>query len=329
MKTHILMVAGIAMFALVAACGGGGGSDEPTDVVEEFYQRMEQVDEPGMAELVCPESRDDVASMPGLGRIFGSVLILEAPDGSLPFGDYEAVLVESDESSATVGLSGSQLTVLAAAGIPLDEDLELRRTDEGQWCIVDYASAADDDLLFSDAVRAEADSDPSLPGEHVDLQAIYDGFYANRDGNNTNTHVMGAIDYESGQGLPPAGGPHWGSSACGNDPTVAPAFCGPAPWGIFTDPWAAATLVHNMEHGGVVIWYNTTDQAVIDDLTDLVFEHIERRLIVLAPYPDMEEGFVAITSWSRRLLMPAGEYDRDLFAEFIDVHERRFNPESF
>ena len=110
---------------------------------------------------------------------------------------------------------------------------------------------------------------------------------------------------------------------------MAPQRCGPAPWGIFTDPWDAGTLVHNMEHGGVVVWYNTTDQAVVDDLTGLVLEELNRRLIVLSPYPDMEEGFVAITSWSRRLLVPVEDFDRDLFAEFIEVHERRFNPESF
>ncbi|MCH8850919.1 MAG: DUF3105 domain-containing protein [Chloroflexi bacterium] len=329
MNPRLLTLAGIAMLTFVLACGGSGGSDEPVDVVEEFYQRMEQADEPGMAELVCPESRDDVASMPGLGRIFGSVFILEAPDGSLPFGDYEAVLVESDESSAIVGVSGAQLKILAVAGFPLDEDLELRRTDEGQWCIVDYAPEADDEPPFPDAVLAEADSDPTLPGEYVDLPAIYDGFYGNPDGNNTNAHVNLPVDYESEQGLPPTGGHHWGSTGCGSDPTVAPQRCGPAPWGIFTDPWDAATLVHNMEHAGVVVWYNTTDQAVIDDLTGLVLEELNRRLIVMSPYPDMEEGFVAITSWSRRLLVPDGDYDRDLFAEFIEVHERRFNPENF
>ena len=328
MKTRILIVAGIALFALVAACGGGGGggNDDPAGVVAEFYQRVEQLDESGMAELVCPESRVDVESMPGLGQIFGIVRAAEAQGGNLPFGAYETVLVESDESSATVGLSGAQLTVLAAAGVPVDEDLELRRTDEGQWCIVDYAP---DDPRSSDAVQAEADSDPSLPGEHVDLQAIYDGFYGNPDGNNTNAHVHLPIDYESEQGLPPAGGDHWGSTGCGNDPASAPQRCGPAPWGIFADPWTAGTLVHNMEHGGVVVWYNTTDRAVIDDLEDLVLELLERRLIVMSPYPDMEEGFVAITSWSRRLLVPVEEYDRDLFREFIEVHERRFNPESF
>ena len=329
MKTHILVATGVALFAFVLACGGGGGSggnDDPADVVAEFYQRVGQLDESGMAQLVCPESRAGVEDIPLLGRYFVIVPELADQIDDLGLEDFETVMVESDESSATVAVSGR---LVALNETPLDDGVVLRRTDEGQWCIVDFVSESDAEPPFSEAAQAEADSDPSLPGEHVDLRAIYDGFYGNPDGNNTNAHVSRDVDYAGEQGLPPAGGPHWGSTGCGNEPSSAPEFCGPAPWGVFTDPWAAATLVHNMEHGGVVVWYNTTDQAAIDDLTDLVIEHMERRLIVLSPYPDMEEGFVAITSWSRRLLVPAGDYDRDLFAEFIEVHERRFNPENF
>ena len=326
MKTHILVATGVALFAFVLACGGGGGSggnDDPADVVAEFYQRVGQLDESGMAQLVCPESRAGVEDIPLLGRYFVIVPELADQIDDLGLKDFETVMVESDESSATVAVSGR---LVALNETPLDDGVVLRRTDEGQWCIVDFVSESDAEPPFSEAAQAEADSDPSLPGEHVDLAEIYlVGPYPRTDG-----HVSEDIDYEAASsGSPPAGGPHWGSSACDVTPTDSPPFCGPAPWGIFTDPWPAATLVHNMEHGGVVVWYNTTDQAVIDDLTDLVIEHMERRLIVLSPYPDMEEGFVAITSWSRRLLVPAGDYDRDLFAEFIEVHERRFNPENF
>ena len=183
--------------------------------------------------------------------------------------------------------------------------------------------------LFSGAVRAEANSDPSLPGEYVNLPEIYDGFYSNPEGANTNAHVTRDVDYKTEQGLPPTGGAHWGSSACGNDPDTAPSFCGPAPWGVFNDPWDAETLVHNMEHGGVVVWYNTTDEAAIADLADLVEDRLNRRLIVMSPYPEMEDEFIAVTSWSRRLLIPVEDYDRDIVDDFFDVNERRFNPEGF
>ena len=56
---------------------------------------------------------------------------------------------------------------------------------------------------------------------------------------------------------------------------------------------------------------------------------MDPRPTCLAPYPAMDAEHVPITAWSRRLLAPAGDYDRDLFAEFTEVHERRFNPEGF
>ena len=177
------------------------------------------------------------------------------------------------------------------------------------------------------ARRVEADDDPSLPGEYIDLPAIYGGQYGGEP--NTASHVQAAVDYAV-QGLPPAGGPHWGSGACGDDPPVAPPLCGPAPWGIYRERWPAETLVHNMEHAGVVIWYNTSDQSVIDELEAFAQEKLSAgTLLVLAPYPDMDAETVAITVWSRRDVMPADELDIGRLEEFVDALACRFNPEDF
>jgi hypothetical protein len=177
------------------------------------------------------------------------------------------------------------------------------------------------------ARRIEGDDDPSLPGEYVDLPAIYGGHYGGEP--NTGPHVRATVDY-SRQGLPPVGGPHWGSAACGNDPPEAPPFCGPAPWGIYREAWEPETLVHNMEHAGVVIWYNTSDQDVIDELEDFAVEQLNNNtLLVLAPYPDMGDETVAITVWSRRDVMAADELDLDRIQQFIDVLYCRFDPEGF
>lgn len=173
---------------------------------------------------------------------------------------------------------------------------------------------------------AEADDDASLPGEYVDLAAIYGGAYGTRPG--TSAHVSYAMDY-SPQGLPPAGGPHWGSAACGQDPSSSPPLCGPAPWGIYREPWPAETLVHNMEHAGVIIWYNTADQDVIDDLEAFAQGKVSAgTLLVLAPYPDMDAETVAITIWGRREVMDADSVDFDELQRFIDVLYCRFNPEN-
>lgn len=180
------------------------------------------------------------------------------------------------------------------------------------------------------AVAAEANDDPSLPGQYVDLLGIYDGFYGNEEGNNTGAHVSRDVDYDAdGNSNPPAGGPHW-SGQCGDDPSAAPAFCGPAPWGIYREPWDPETLVHNMEHAGVVVWYNTDNQAIIDELEAVAESKLEDgKLLVIAPYSDMEEETIAVTSWSRIDNFPVSEYSNERVEEFIDVHDRRFNPEGF
>ncbi len=182
------------------------------------------------------------------------------------------------------------------------------------------------------AAAHERDPAPDKAGEYVNLPEIYadergPASYSGGDVPNTAPHVSEIIDY-SEQGLPPAGGPHWGSGTCGDDPTDAPRFCGPAPSGIYREPWEASTLLHNMEHGGMVVWYNTTDQEIIDDLEDFASDN-RNKLLVLTPYPEMEEEHVAITIWARRDLIPVSEYSRERIEDFMDDWYCKFDPEGF
>ena len=83
-----------------------------------------------------------------------------------------------------------------------------------------------------------------------------------------------------------------------------------------------------MEHGGTIIWYDTTDQAIIDDLEDFVEDNRDK-LLVLTPYPDMEDEHVAITVWARRDMFPVSEYSRDRIEDFMDEFYCKFDPEDF
>lgn len=182
------------------------------------------------------------------------------------------------------------------------------------------------------ARRIEEDDDPSLPGEFVDLQTIYGGSYGATLGTNTGSHVTRDMDYETEQGLPPAGGPHWSSAPCGNDPAAALPFCGPVSPGIYRAPdfWSPESLVHSMEHASVVIWYNTSDQAVIDALEAFALEHLTAgRNLVLTPYEDIPSDTVAITTWSRRDIFPAADLTIERLQRFLDAHYCRFDPEGF
>jgi hypothetical protein len=180
------------------------------------------------------------------------------------------------------------------------------------------------------AIAAERDASTTIPGEFVNLPEIYGGPYSETAG-----HVTQQVDYASDcsptnpemcNTNPPVGGPHW-SGRCGDDPTNAPSFCGPAPFGVYRAEWAPETLVHNMEHAGVVLWYNTDDQEVIDELEQYIGDRGGN--LVMAPYSDMEENTIAITSWSRIDKFPVAEYTLDRVEQFIDVNHKRFNPEGF
>ena len=179
------------------------------------------------------------------------------------------------------------------------------------------------------AQTVEANSDPGLPGEFVDLPAIYGGPYGNRNGSNTNAHVSGPVDY-SAQGLPPVGGPHWGSGSCGNEPEAAPANCGPVPCGIYRAPWPAESLVHNMEHAGVVVWYNSSDIDVRDRLENWVEdEGGSGKLVVMTPYPDIPADTIALTAWSRRDAFPVSDLTESRVKDFISKLSCRFDAENF
>jgi len=188
-------------------------------------------------------------------------------------------------------------------------------TDNAKWAAVEKATA----------------TSTTLPGEGVDLQAIYKGSYGSPE-NNTGAHVTFAMDYAKDQGLPPTGGPHWGSGACGEHVADSGTFCGPVQYGIYRAPdfWEPESLVHSMEHGGLVVWYNTTNQQVIDELEAVVQGYLENdALIVMVPYQEMEEETIALTIWARRDKFPVSEYTKERVETFIDTMKCRFNPESF
>jgi hypothetical protein len=85
-----------------------------------------------------------------------------------------------------------------------------------------------------------------------------------------------------------------------------------------------------MEHGGVVIWYNTTERDIIDELEVLVTTMLNSDdLIVMAPYLQMEDGTIALTSWSRIDKFPVADYSAQRVVSFLGAHVRRFNPEDF
>ncbi|HEV7862796.1 MAG TPA: DUF3105 domain-containing protein [Acidimicrobiia bacterium] len=90
---------------------------------------------------------------------------------------------------------------------------------------------------------------------------------------------------------PPAGGDH--------DPV-------PSPAGFYdaTDVPTDGHLVHSLEHGFVIVWYqpSSTSAESLAGLRDLARRH---KWVLVAPRPSMTTPLAA-TAWHRRLLCPAG-----------------------
>jgi hypothetical protein len=89
-------------------------------------------------------------------------------------------------------------------------------------------------------------------------------------------------------------------------------------------------LVHDMEHGAVVIWYSTANASAIATLARTANDAIAAgRFVVMSPYPDMEPDTIALTSWTRLDKFRTADLTPERIGTFISAHERRYNPEGF
>jgi hypothetical protein len=135
-------------------------------------------------------------------------------------------------------------------------------------------------------------------------------------------HFQPGLNYDEYNSNPPTSGPHSGVFES---------------WGVFEQPVPKEVGVHNMEHAGVVVWYNCeggSEPLSADDcatlknsLTALVQPQIsDGASILMTPYAAMT-GRIALTGW--QYLDTFDEYDETRVQTFIDTFECRFDPENF
>lgn len=79
-----------------------------------------------------------------------------------------------------------------------------------------------------------------------------------------------------------------------NPPTSGPHRAQPAPWGSYRDAPEQETLVHNLEHGGIVIHYKDLNDADIDRIDAFADSYGDG--VISAPNPDIETP-VAFAAW--------------------------------
>jgi hypothetical protein len=117
--------------------------------------------------------------------------------------------------------------------------------------------------------------------------------------------------------VPAASGPHWGSPA-GFD------------WGVYTTPQPEAALIHNLEHGGIVIWYDPErlDADGIDALTRYVDAQVAtgvsgRYKFILSPWGESEPLPAPVVATAWRYVLPLETADTDTIGEFARSRYQR------
>jgi Protein of unknown function (DUF3105) len=121
--------------------------------------------------------------------------------------------------------------------------------------------------------------------------------------------------------IPATSGPHWDPSGVAN-------------WGTYSTPQNESQLIHNLEHGGIVIWYDpdVLDDAQVAELTSYVEGQVSsgisgRYKFILTPWGGSVElgSEVAVTAW--RHLLKLDTFDMDAIRAFADANYLRHAPE--
>ena len=134
------------------------------------------------------------------------------------------------------------------------------------------------------------------------------------------TNPDAKVNYNS---FPPSSGPHYQQ---------------PAPWNIYDEPVKQTILVHNLEHGGIVIQYGDVGADALSDLRS--FYQGDPNGLVVAPYPKLGKKF-ALTAWNEPAyssgtdsapskadagngyVLTCTKFDGKTFAKFRDKHRNK------
>lgn len=328
-----LLLLGIALVVSIA-CSGGGESDEgrsargasdPQGAVRNLIEAVLAEDEGGIEAAINPIYADRPAEV-GVGDLIKLRSNTEVQIKNLKLtAEYDG-----ERKNARVFLKGTVSTKDGEA--PLDDFVLLTSMEGERWYVTSPNSeywSAQLRPAASDWMQVQNDASSALPGTYVPPHPGADGKLL--QGSDDRAHVP------NGQTVPfctqeQLAANNWSDPLCypSNPPTSGPHAASAAPFRVFTQPVGKEFLVHSMEHGGVVIWYNAADTGVIQKLTALTEANIQRgKELVLVPYPDMEANTIALTAWTRLDKFPVSQFDVDRVQTFINVYERRFNPEGF
>ena len=252
---------------------------------------------------------------------------------------------QEDKRYASVHLSAT--LAVGDSDLSVDQDVLAVKTEDG-WYVTTRQNAYWRDLRKLAAEReaqardpvvaafaAQLDSDSVLPGEYVPPHPGLDGQLCSDrscaasmdDRRHVSDAVAIPICSKEQIAQNRISDPYCYTS---NPPTSGNHGQAPAPFAILRQPATKEALVHNMEHGGVVVWYNSGDQNAIKQLEDVVSRELRnQRLVVISSYAGMEPDTIALTSWTRLDKFSVRDFTVQRVEKFIERHNKRFNPEGF
>jgi len=186
-----------------------------------------------------------------------------------------------------------------------------------------------------DWLKAELNSSASLPGKYIKSHPGADGKFGTTDdrghrANNVKIPICTPEQIAQDEAITDVYAERQAVAECytSNPPTSGPHSGNPMGFKVLENPAPKENLLHNMEHGGVVIWYNTEDAAIIKELAAIAEDYLSRRkLVVMTKYTEMEPDTIALTAWTRLDKFPVSAFTKKRVQDFINAHERRFNPE--
>jgi hypothetical protein len=119
--------------------------------------------------------------------------------------------------------------------------------------------------------------------------------------------------------IPATSGPHWSAADS------------PGPWGVYSSAQPQERMLHNMEHGGIVIWYQPAklDAAGVAALQTYVNQQITTTQfkVILTPWRGADFGHpIAVTAWNWLLYLDTANVDA--VRTFFDAHYAK-SPEPF
>jgi hypothetical protein len=139
-----------------------------------------------------------------------------------------------------------------------------------------------------------------------------------RDPAQQTDQLCGTDPYSS---VPATSGPHWDPSGVAN-------------WGAYSTPQPETQLIHNLEHGGIVIWYDpdALTEAQIAELDSYVDAQVAtgqggRFKFIVSPWGgrDPLPSPVVVTAWRR--LLELDTVDMDAIRGFADANYLVHAPE--